>query len=77
MSQATRQAPWIEWTRTALQPREREELLAALTAEPGVGVVFRPEDGGPEQRARFTHGRHFRTPRGELYVDAEGRVRAA
>ncbi len=27
------QTQWIEWTRTALAPREREELLAALTSE--------------------------------------------
>ena len=88
MSQATPQTPWIEWTRTALPPREREELTAALTTEQrahlaqhdyvwvrGVGVIFRPAKGGPEQRARFTHGTHFRTPRGEFYVAAEGGVR--
>ena len=87
MSLASRKTQWIEWTRTVLGPREREDLSSALTREQsahlrehdyvwveGAGVVWRPESGGLE-RARFTHGVHFRTRRGEFYVDAEGGVR--
>jgi hypothetical protein len=67
-----------------LQPREREDLLTALTSEQkahllkhdyvwgkGVGVVWKPPDGAL-RRARFTHGTHFQTQRGEFYVDSEG-----
>jgi hypothetical protein len=28
-----RESRWIEWTRTTLQPQEREDLLAALKSE--------------------------------------------
>jgi hypothetical protein len=62
--------------------------LAALTSEQkarllehdyvfveGIGVVWRPPDGGWERRARFTHGTHFETARGEFYIDSEGSVR--
>ena len=86
---ATREAQWIEWTRSILQPEEREELSARMTAEqstallergyvwiPGAGIVWKPARGGPERRARFTHGIHFQTPSGEFYVNAEGQVRA-
>ena len=79
---------WIDWTRTSLEPGEREELLSALTPEQrahllaqdyvwveGVGIVWRAALGAPEQRARFTHGYHFRTRRGEFHVDVEGHVR--
>jgi hypothetical protein len=78
---------WSEWTRTLVQPREREELWAGLTSEqradllerdyvfvPGTGVLWRPPDGAPWRRARFTHGTHFRTQRGEFYIDSEGSV---
>ena len=82
-----RETQWIEWTRTTLQSHEREDLLAALTWEQkahlhehdyvwvgGVGVLWKPMDGAL-RRARFTHGTHFRTQRGEFYVDSEGRTR--
>jgi len=75
----------IEWTRTRLQPQEREELLAALTSEQkahllehdyvwvkGVGVMWNPPDGHLLRRARFTHGTHFKTQRGDFYIDCEG-----
>jgi hypothetical protein len=78
---------WIEWTRTRLPPQEREDLLTALTSEQkahllkldyvwvkGVGVLWKPPDGAL-RRARFTHGTHFRTQRGEFYVDSEGSAR--
>jgi hypothetical protein len=77
----------IEWTRTRLQPREREELVTALTWQQkahlldhdyvwveGVGVVWKPADGAL-RRARFTHGTHFQTQRGEFYIDSAGSVR--
>jgi hypothetical protein len=79
-----RETQWIEWTRTRLQPREREELLTALGPEQkahwaehdyvwvkGIGVLWNPPDGAL-RRARFTHGAHFQTQRGEFYVDSEG-----
>jgi hypothetical protein len=82
-----RETQQIEWTRTRLQPREREELLTALTTEQktylldhdyvwveGVGVLWKPADGAL-RRARFTHGTHFQTQRGEFYIDSEGSVR--
>ena len=82
-----REAQWIEWVRTTLQPREREDLLTALTSEQkahlldhdyvwvkGVGVLWKPVDGAL-RRARFTHGAHFWTQRGEFYIDSEGRAR--
>jgi hypothetical protein len=83
-----RETQWIEWTGTELQPREREDLLAALTSEQkahllehdyvwveGVGVLWNAPDGDLRQRARFTHGTFFRTKRGEFCVDSEGGVR--
>ena len=82
-----RETQRIEWTRTRLQPQEREELLAALTSEQkaqllehdyvwveGVGVLWNPPDGDL-RRARFTHGTHFQTQRGEIYIDSEGSAR--
>ena len=79
-----RETQWIEWTRTRLQPREREELLTALGPEQkahlvehdyvwvkGIGVLWNPPDG-TLRRARFTHGAHFQTQRGEFYIDSEG-----
>jgi hypothetical protein len=78
----------IEWTRTRLLPQEREELLTALTSQQkahllehdyvwveGVGVLWNPPYGEPLRRARFTHGTHFQTPRGEFYIDSEGSAR--
>ena len=82
-----RETQQIEWTRTRLQPREREELVTALTSRQkaqllehdyvwveGVGVLWKPADGGL-RRTRFTHGTHFQTQRGEFYIDSEGSVR--
>jgi len=78
---------WIDWTRTRLQPHEREDLLAALTSEQeqrlfehdyvwvkGIGVLWKSRDGAL-RRARFTHGTHFQTQRGEFYSDSAGSVR--
>ena len=75
---------WIEWTRTALEPHEREDLLSALTSQQeahllendnvwvkGAGGLWKATDGAL-QRARFTHGAFFRTQRGEFYIDSEG-----
>jgi len=69
---------WIDWTRTKLQPHEREDLLTALTSEQkeqllerdyvwvkGIGVLWKPPDGAL-RRARFTHGTHFQTQRGRF-----------
>ena len=82
-----RETQWIEWTRTRLQPQERRELLTALTSQQkahllehdhvwveGVGVLWKPPDGDL-RRARFTHGTHFQTQRGEFYIDSEGSAR--
>ena len=90
-----RGAEWIDWTRTKLQPlerenlstQERENMLTALTSEQmevllerdyvwvkGIGVLWKPVDG-VLRRARFTHGTHFRTQRGEFYIDSDGSVR--
>ena len=79
--------PARDWTRTRLQPREREDLLVALTSEQkaqllkhdyvwveGAGVLWKPPDGAL-RRARFTHGAQFRTQRGEFYIDSEGSAR--
>jgi hypothetical protein len=83
-----RESQWIKWTRTRLQPQEREELLAALTSEQkahllehdyvwaeGIGVLWNPADGELLRRARFTHGTHFQTQRGDFYIDSEGSAR--
>jgi hypothetical protein len=83
-----RENQWIKWTRTRLEPREREELLTALTSQQkahlrehdsvwveGVGVLWNPPDGDLLRRARYTHGTHFQTQRGEFYVDSEGSAR--
>jgi hypothetical protein len=77
----------VEWTRTKLQPLEREELLAALTSEQkaqllehdyvwveGVGVLWNPPHGDPLRRASFTHETHFQTERGEFLIDSQGSV---
>jgi len=79
-----RETQWIEWTRTRLQPGERADLLTALGVEQkahlvehdyvsvkGIGVLWNPPDGAL-RRARFTHGAHFQTQRGEFYIDSEG-----
>ncbi len=83
-----REAQSIEWTRTRLQPQERQELLTALTSEQkaqllehdyvwveGVGVLWNPPDGDLLRRARFTHGTHFQTQGGEFHIDSEGGAR--
>jgi hypothetical protein len=83
-----RETQWIEWNQTTLQPHEREDLLAALTSVQkayllghdyvwveGVGVLWNPPHGDPLRRARFTHGTHFQTRRGEFYMDSEGSAR--
>jgi hypothetical protein len=77
----------IDWTRTRLEPREREDLLTALASEQkeqllehdyvwakGIGVLWKPPDGAL-RRARFTHGTHFQTQRGEFYIESDGSVR--
>jgi hypothetical protein len=81
-----RETQWIEWTRTRLRLQEREDLVKALTSEQkahllehdyvwvkGIGVLWKPVDG-VLRRARFTHGTHFRTQRGEFYIDSDGSV---
>jgi hypothetical protein len=83
-----RDTQWIEWARTRPQPQEREELLTALTSQQkahllehdyvwveGVGVLWNPPDGELLRRARFTHGTHFQTQRGDFYIDSEGSAR--
>lgn len=80
-----RESQWIQWTRTSLQPEEREDLLTGLTSEQkahllehdyvwvkGVGVLWNSPHGDPLRRGRFTHGTHFQTQRGEFYIDSEG-----
>ena len=81
-----RESQWIEWTRTRLHPREREDLLTALTMEQRAqllehdyvwlkeaDVLWKSTDGALRRgRARFTHGTHFRTKHGEFYFDSEG-----
>jgi len=82
-----RRTRWIDWTRTTLRPREREDLLAALTSEQkahlsehdfvwaeGVGVLWRPLDGAL-RRARFTHTAQFQTQHGEFSIDSAGVAR--
>jgi hypothetical protein len=82
-----REIQGVEWTRTRLLPRESEELVKALSSEQkahllehryvwvkGIGVLWKPVDG-VLRRARFTRGTHFRTQRGELYIDSDGSVR--
>jgi hypothetical protein len=82
-----RETQWVGWTRTRLRPRESEELVKALTPEQKayllehdyvsvkeIGVLWRPVDG-VLRRARFTCGTHFRTRRGEFYIDSDGSVR--
>ena len=71
-----------------LSPLERQTLLGALTPEQkaqleerdyvwvaGTGVLWNPPEGAL-RRARFTHGTHFRTQRGEFYIDSEGTAQA-
>ena len=85
MRSPLRENHWIEWSRTRLPPQDREALSTALTPEQkahllehdyvwvkGVGVLWNPPQGDPLRRARFTHGTHFQTRRGEFYIDSEG-----
>jgi hypothetical protein len=80
-----RESQWIEWTRTSLRPGEREELLAALSAQQkphlleddyvwveGVGVLWKPPQGDSLRRACFTHGTQFETQYGQFYIDSGG-----
>jgi hypothetical protein len=80
-----RNSQWLEWTRTRLQPQEREALLAALTPQQkplllehdyvwveGVGVLWKPAHGDSLRRASFTHGTHFETQHGGFYIDSDG-----
>jgi hypothetical protein len=80
-----RESQWIEGTRTRLEPKEREELLTALTPQQkpyllehdyvfveGVGVLWKPPHGDPLRRASFTHGAHFETQYGGFYIDSRG-----
>ena len=82
-----RESQWIDWTRTRPQPQKREDLLTALTSAQkahllehdyvwvkGSGVLWNPPDGAL-RRARFTHGTHFRTQRGEFYIESDGSAR--
>jgi hypothetical protein len=77
--------PWVEWTRTQLTPSEVDVELGRLSAcerarleddhwvsMPGRLLWLDP--GGALRRARFSHGTHFRTAKGEFYVDSAGRV---
>jgi hypothetical protein len=79
--------PSTRWSQTTLAPLERDALLGALTSVQraqleqhehvwvaGTGVLWMHPDGDL-RRARFTHGTHFHTKRGEFYIDSEGRVR--
>ena len=79
--------PSTRWSQTTLAPLERDALLRALTSVQraqlqqhehvwvaGTGVLWIHPDGHL-RRARFTHGTHFHTKRGEFYIDSEGRVR--
>jgi hypothetical protein len=76
--------PSTRWTQTTLASLERDALLRALTPVQraqleehqhvwvaGTGVLWMHPDGDL-RRARFTHGTHFRTKRGEFYIDSEG-----
>ena len=80
--------PTTRWTQTTLAPLERDALLSALTSVQtaqleehdhvwvaGTGVLWKHPDGDL-RRARFTHGTHFRTKRGEFYIDSEGSAQA-
>jgi hypothetical protein len=78
-------AQWIEWTRTQLMPPEVEIEPSRLSnferarledhhwvSMPGRVLWLDPN--GALRRARFTHGTHFRTAKGEFYADSAGRV---
>ena len=86
VSSVTR-TPSTRWSQTTLAPLERDALLRTLTPlqiaqleqhehvwVAGTGVLWMHPDGAL-RRARFTHGAHFRTKRGEFYIDSEGCVR--
>ncbi len=76
---------WVEWARSQLTPQEVEEELNGLSASQRSRLqddhwVWRPgrvlwiDPKGELRRARFTHGAHFRTAKGEFYIDPEGQV---
>jgi hypothetical protein len=59
----------------ALSSQQKAHLLEHDYAwVKGIGVLWNPP-GGALRRARFTHGTHFRTQRGEFYIDSEGSAR--
>ena len=87
VSSVTR-TPSTRWSQTTLAPLERDALLRELTSVQraqleehehvwvaGTGVLWK-HPNGDLRRARFTHGAHFRTKRGEFYIDSEGSARA-
>ena len=78
---------WLEWTRTTLSESEAEDLASSLTPDQrdqlakqdhvwirGTGVLFR-DPVGQLRRARFTHGAHFETRHGELYIVSSGEAK--
>lgn len=78
--------PWLEWTRSRLEPSEIGAELSRLSASDRrklendhwvwlPGLVLWLDPGGSLRRARFTHGTHFRTAKGEFHIDSGGRLR--
>ena len=60
---------------TALTSEQKEHLLERdYVWVKGIGVLWKTR-GGVLRRARFTHGTHFRTQRGEFYINSDGSVR--
>ena len=60
---------------TALTSQQKAHLLEHdYVWVEGVGVLWNLPDGDL-WRARFTHGTHFQTQRGEFYIDSEGSAR--
>ncbi len=81
----SRETTWIEWTRTRLTPPEVERELASLSSSETArlqsdGWLWIParvlwiDPSGALRRARFTHGTHFETAKGDSYVDSAGNV---
>jgi len=82
----TRNARWIEWMSTTLQPSEVAGELDRLGKpqrealddrgwfwQPG-RVIWR-DPSGALRRARFTHWTTFRTQKGEFEIDSAGQAR--
>ncbi len=87
MSMSDRNRYWLEWIRTTLAKTEAQELVSSLAPDQrdqlakedyvwirGTGVVFRDPEGDLHL-ARFTHGAHFRTRQGELYIGSDGKAK--